>query len=475
MSMPGLTADRSVYRSKAVYRSSPSIGLMRFSSNSRPPLPASLVSHSPNAVYPQYRSVPNLGGSPRPELVPPWVVNTLHGFAACDGVYVDLRTDRDHCGSCSNSCAGDGTVAFPDDDLCFCHNGGCACRYKCSQFSQSGASWVSCGTDCDSPGQCRIWRCTDLESDVKSCGTCGNACDIGYSCCAGKCCAPGGSCCPTGCQMLSSDVNNCGTCGNQCSFENGTGMCLEGVCKLTSCDSGYTNCNGRCVNLMTDPNNCTACGKTCMKGQICNGACNCPDELMSCNGVCVDIGSDSKNCGKCSLDCGAGKCCAGLCCPAGKQCCGGACVDINSDQLNCGTCNHKCDASCSGVHAGCANGVCAPSVAMVKCFGVDGSTRCIANSHSYPAFDAVDAKKCADNQNSGFVNSCGADLQTFPVAVFAPIDPMLCPTGWTCQENASVQALLPTDAISCLQATKFPVSDFLLVSGQCSVGACKPM
>jgi hypothetical protein len=475
MRMPGLTADRSVYRSNAIYRSGLSGRFVRFPSNSRPPLPAGLVSHSPNAVYPQSRRPPKFGGTPHPELVPPWVLTTSRGFTTCDGVYVNLATDRDHCGSCNNSCAGDGTISFPDDDLCFCHNGGCACRYKCPEFSQSGASWVSCGTDCDAPGQCRTWRCTDLEGDVNSCGACGKACDIGYSCCAGKCCAPGGSCCPTGCQFLSTDINNCGTCGNQCSFENGTGMCVEGVCQLTSCNAGFTNCNGRCVDLTKDVNNCTRCGNTCLPTQICNGGCNCSPGQTVCNGVCVDIGNDTKNCGKCGLDCSPGTCCSGICCPSGKKCCGGACIDTNSDQLNCGSCNRRCDASCSGAHATCANGVCAPSVAMITCYGIDGSTRCIANTKLYPAFDAIDAKKCADNTNSSFLNSCGAELQTFPVAVYAPIDPMMCATGWTCLENVSTQALSAGDAISCLQANKYPVDNYLLTSGQCAVGTCKAM
>ena len=57
------------------------------------------------------------------------------------------------------------------------------------------------------------------------------------------------------CTNTASDKDNCNSCGN-------------------TCDLGFTCCSSSCANLLTDNSNCGLCGIVCPTGQICsNGAC----------------------------------------------------------------------------------------------------------------------------------------------------------------------------------------------------------
>ena len=47
---------------------------------------------------------------------------------------------------------------------------------------------------------------------------------------------------------------------------------ISGSCGI-ACDTGYTNCNGKCVNEQTDANNCGSCGNVCSSGTCSNGVC----------------------------------------------------------------------------------------------------------------------------------------------------------------------------------------------------------
>jgi len=98
---------------------------------------------------------------------------------------------------------------------------------------------------CKSPntrcGKGKARTCSDLQTDVNNCDSCGNVCSGptrgpgSATCSGGNCginCSGGTTLCGTTCADLQSDVKNCNTCGN---------VCPGDACHTTTCDSG--NCN----------------------------------------------------------------------------------------------------------------------------------------------------------------------------------------------------------------------------------------
>jgi hypothetical protein len=73
-------------------------------------------------------------------------------------------------------------------------------------------------------------NCTDVRTDNKNCGSCGNACPVGQSCTNGNCmlsCSSDKTACPDGCFNLNTDADHCGTCGNNCPAGL---VCTNGQC-----------------------------------------------------------------------------------------------------------------------------------------------------------------------------------------------------------------------------------------------------
>ena len=210
--------------------------------------------------------------------------------------------------------------------------------------------------------------CRDTTSNVKHCGTCGNACSDDEICSDGKCvpdpyleknavCFANEKKCNDVCTDIYNNDENCGDCGI---------VCLEGTyCKNGKCEQDCgrkVNCNGTCSDLLTDGNNCGACGNTCAENEFCtNAACSatCDDaNQVVCNHACVDLTSDVANCGACGNACGAEETCIdGTCtatCPIADQLiCNQVCVNYLSSNEHCGA----CDVACAG-NAFCSNGVC---------------------------------------------------------------------------------------------------------------------
>jgi len=170
-------------------------------------------------------------------------------------------------------------------------------------------------------------ECVSLESDVRHCGRCGNACPSGpgaaASCIGGTCglaCADGWGDCDgiaaSGCEMpLESNVVHCGACGNACPFGSmSSPTCTDSRCGL-SCVYGWSDCDGDpssgCeTGTLTDTTNCGGCGVTCPG--ITNGYATCPGTghcSATCNSgyvlwgsVCAAFGGawETNDCGLCS-------------------------------------------------------------------------------------------------------------------------------------------------------------------------------
>jgi hypothetical protein len=88
--------------------------------------------------------------------------------------------------------------------------------------------------DIDDDCNGRVDDLPSLVEDTKNCGSCGNECSRGESCCEGRCVDPRGE-----------DVMHCGGCGMACTDGERPGCC-----------------NGRCVDLLSDPT-CGTCDNAC--------------------------------------------------------------------------------------------------------------------------------------------------------------------------------------------------------------------
>jgi hypothetical protein len=206
------------------------------------------------------------------------------GRTLCDGICVDTKTDRDHCGSCS-SCEEQGVKGAAE-----CVAGSCACR--------SGAE--KCGD-----------LCTYLDGDPAHCGACEKTVKDGSQTCDGApICAPSlATCkpwsftfsgttynvpCPATCLDTGGEGNHCYEYGTtttfrRCYSSTNIGWCIANACTFQASStpnpctsikdhiecavtSSPTDPSGKvrsCVDKMRDPNHCGSCGNTCAIGDLC--------------------------------------------------------------------------------------------------------------------------------------------------------------------------------------------------------------
>lgn len=146
---------------------------------------------------------------------------------ACGGTCVDLRRNRDNCGSCGNSCQ-DGTVCIMGTCTVSCPTGQTLCGGLCATTATDRTNCGGCGVVCGAGQVCSNGACTlSCASDLATCMSTATT-DGG---------APQRYCANT-----RTDRENCGTCGTACAAGQ---ICVDSMCVL-SCVAGQIACSGVC-------------------------------------------------------------------------------------------------------------------------------------------------------------------------------------------------------------------------------------
>jgi hypothetical protein len=208
----------------------------------------------------------------------------------CCGGLCSRLDDARSCGSCSNDC-----VALAGVNVtATCAAGQCA--FACSIAPTH--SYQHCVGAESTPPAAGVACESDLESDVKNCGTCQHDCTpsteaaratvvlTSLACASGHCtaeCVGGHLNCDgglaDGCETEFSTAN-CGQCENKCTPgpHQISPTCVDGQCKF-SCEAGWGDCSdapGCETNLMTSMSNCGKCGWECLSRyneRCCTGQC----------------------------------------------------------------------------------------------------------------------------------------------------------------------------------------------------------
>jgi hypothetical protein len=138
------------------------------------------------------------------------------GGASC----TNLQTDNNNCGMCGLVCS------KVDPNATGTCNGSGACTLVCKAGYKACTAGKPCvhvlGNDNNNCGDCNVKCATTDPTKTASCaaGVCAVTCKPANTC-------PGGVC-----TNMQTDVNNCGTCGNVCPTpEAGTPSCVMGACQ----------------------------------------------------------------------------------------------------------------------------------------------------------------------------------------------------------------------------------------------------
>ncbi len=189
--------------------------------------------------------------------------------------------------------------------------------------SVSGAGGAANGIDCGKELRLCGSLCVDVESDSEHCGDCGESCDGGQVCLAGKCesgCGATLANCGGKCADTENDPSHCGECSKSCPTPpNSEPVCVKGACAWF-CNGDKLDCNqvandGCELDVSQSVAHCGACGKACpaiANGQPlcqsgeCKPACNVGyddcDKILA-NGCEANLKSDAKHCGACGKTC----------------------------------------------------------------------------------------------------------------------------------------------------------------------------
>ena len=390
------------------------------------------------------------------------------GMLCCAAKCTNPQSDTNNCGACGSACApknATGTCASASCGVASCSTGFLDCNHIAMDGCEvnSVTDTMNCGACsniCPTPmnampgctmGTCGIGMCntgfvdcdktlsngceTNVTTDVKNCGGCGNVCAVSggsAKCSAGKCAV--GSCSGTlkdcnmsaadGCEAdTSRDVNNCGGCGIVCKLgaNEATAACVAGVCQVATCAAGFADCNAKATdgcetNIATDISNCGACAAACgtptnvATPSCTSGKCGvskCSAGFADCDksfsdGCEVNLQNDAGNCNACGNACpSGGSCASGTCCPAGSVLVGGRCqityyVTQNGQFVNMGSCcGTTCYNSCNSQPFGFNWVDTGSSPVSAVTIVVNESTSCVTNPNEPVTFNT---------QNAGTIN-----------------------------------------------------------------------
>lgn len=202
--------------------------------------------------------------------------------------------------------------------------------------------------------------------------SCVNTCrDVGGKCCPVQCGAPGTKCCHYGETCLDSDKGLCCYQGMEHCYGGPQALCYDP--KTEKCMPNGEACSSKYV-----------CGDTCCppeKGHCCGSICA-PLFSTCCNGILCELG---QSCHQQTHKC-CWKPCGSICCDQDQTCCGSKCCEKNQHCVN-GTCvacpagQFSCNISgapeccpegytcCTGSGTGSQNGeCCSPD----QCCGIHG-------------------------------------------------------------------------------------------------------
>jgi len=215
---------------------------------------------------------------------------------------------------------------------------------------------------------------------------------------------------------LDSDMRNCGECGNACPADppRGSSMCVSGECTLV-CDEGFGDCDGdgeSCEASLSSAATCGSCDQSCSGATPICDSLDCVSECLAgttlCGDACVDLDSSVTDCGSCANECegatNASPLCSeascGLRCDAGFFDCdmdaANGCESDLTELTNCGACGASCEAR----------------AAMTSC--VTGSCELVGCSEGFGDCDG-DLMNGCEADLAGGPNTCGTCDNACPV------------------------------------------------------------
>ena len=202
----------------------------------------------------------------------------------------------------------------------------------------SGDPCTVCGDPCPDTMTCcapkgRKPFCTDVSSDLGSCGACFNACPPGTAVCfSGQCLRPGQVC--NGVACSNEEVCAKGQCVPLSRVCNGVICSPEQVCKTIQAPGGWVQIGPCCIpdgSSATCHSLSDCCSNFCNESNQCDcfihgdqafyGPQSCCPGLEDSNGICCNPGQTGCVGGFNYDCCDPGQtCCNGKCCPPGAVC-----------------------------------------------------------------------------------------------------------------------------------------------------------